>query len=90
MMKSVIFHSLLSRQVLIVVFLIGVTMMETAPTPQNKRAKVNQFFFPMLSFLIFVYFHDLFWQMIRLILIDRAFAPVNHSHFTVEAQGDSW
>nr|CAH0102027.1 unnamed protein product [Daphnia galeata] len=26
-------------QVLIVVFLIGVTMMETAPTPQNKRAK---------------------------------------------------
>ncbi|EFX74193.1 hypothetical protein DAPPUDRAFT_307462 [Daphnia pulex] len=25
--------------VLIVVFLIGVTMMEAAPTPQNKRAK---------------------------------------------------
>lgn len=31
----------LSLQVLIVVFLIGVTMMEAAPTPQNKRAKVN-------------------------------------------------
>lgn len=75
--RSVIFHSLLSRQVLIVVFLIGVTMMETAPTPQNKRAKVKNLFVFFLcyhswSLYIFMTYSGKwfvwFWSIVRLLL----------------------